>query len=78
VNDGDTFAFRTSADGAVSIRFHGRSVTVLRGTAAARFLTRVAATDAAGAQLEMAKATGNFRRGNERQAKARERGKSGR
>ncbi len=73
IDESEVFSFETSRDGAVSIRFHGRPVTVLRGKAAARFLTRVAATDAAGAQLEMA----NFRRGNERQAKARERGRSG-
>jgi hypothetical protein len=69
------FSYRANAEGVVSIRFQGRPVTTLRGKAAARFLTRIDATDAAGAQMEMAKATGNFRRGNERVAKGRERGR---
>ena len=75
-DSGEVFSFRENADGVVSIRFHGRPVTTLRGKAAARFLTRVAASDAAGAQLEMAKATGNFKRGNERVAKTSEDGRS--
>ena len=74
--DTEAFAFETRQDGTVSIRFHGRPVTTLRGKSATRFLTRVASTDAAGAQLEMAKATGNFKRGNERVAKASEGGRS--
>lgn len=73
----EVFSYRVNAAGVVSIRHHGRPVTTLRGKAAARFLTRVEAADAAGAQLEMARATGNFRRGNERVGKAREGGRSG-
>jgi hypothetical protein len=41
-------------------------VTLLRGKAAARFMTRVAGVEAAAAQQLMARATGNFKRGNER------------
>jgi hypothetical protein len=71
----DVFSYREDRDGIVSIRYHGRPVAALRGKAAARFLTRMDATDAAGAQLEMAKATGNFKHGNERVAKGREHGR---
>ncbi len=66
----DQFGWSAAKNGPVSIRWQGRVVTLLRGTDAARFQTRIAATDAAGAQLVMAKVTGNFRRGNEREGKA--------
>lgn len=42
-----------------------RMVATLAGTRAARFLERIDGMDEAGAQLLIAKATGNFRRGNE-------------
>jgi hypothetical protein len=50
----------------VVITHHGRRAAVLRGAAAARFLDDVEQGDA---QELMARATGNFRRGNERTAK---------
>ena len=52
--------------GAVVITHHGRRATVLRGTAAARFLAD--AEDGDDQEL-MARVTGNYRRGNERTAK---------
>jgi hypothetical protein len=64
--DEEPFAYREGKDGRVVISWHGRLVTTLRGAEARRFLARLAALDAAGAQLAMAKATGNFKRGNER------------
>lgn len=64
--DHEPFSYHATRDGVVSIRFHGRTVTTLRGTAAAKFLTRVESGDAAAAQLAMAKATGHFKHGNER------------
>jgi hypothetical protein len=65
--DGDLgFRFAARAGGDVAIRRGGRVVTTLRGADARRFLARVAATDAPGAQQVMARATGNHRRGNER------------
>ncbi len=67
--DGERFSYRETADGRVRIAWAGRVVTTLRGAAAVRFLERVAGADAAGAQLAMAKATGNFKRGNERARK---------
>ena len=64
----EQFAYRTSKDGKVFISWEGRVVTTLSGEAARRFLARVAA-EPAGAQLEMARVTGNFKRGNERLAR---------
>lgn len=60
------FAFSRIKDGRVRISRHGRPVTTLAGEEARRFLARVDhATDAA-AQQQMARATGNYRHGNER------------
>lgn len=61
------FAYVTRADGAVEITHHGRRATTLRGTAATRFLADVERDDP---QLAMARATGNYRHGNERAARA--------
>ncbi|NYE38948.1 hypothetical protein F4692_004103 [Nocardioides cavernae] len=55
--------------GEVVISHHGRRATVLRGTAAARFLDDVGDGDSSSDQELMARATGNYRRGNERTAK---------
>lgn len=62
------FSYLTRADGTIVIRYHGAPVTLLRRRAAERFTARVGVADAAGAQQLMARATGNFRRGNERRA----------
>lgn len=56
------FAYRAHASGEVAISRGGRTVTVLRGDAARRFLARVERTDEAGRQREMARATGNYKR----------------
>ena len=62
------FSYRTAKDGTVFVDFHGRTVTTLRGKVAERFLGRIGRMDDAGAQVEMARVTGNFKRGNERRA----------
>lgn len=62
------YSYATRADGTVVISYHGAPITLLRGKAAARFETRMADADAEGAQQLMARATGNFKRGNERRA----------
>jgi hypothetical protein len=55
--------------GEVVISHHGRRATVLRGSAANRFLAEVEDADEAVGQELMARVTGNYRRGNERTAK---------
>lgn len=62
----EPFSWLTRADGTIVISYHAAPVTLLRGRAAERFTTRVSGADAAAAQLLMARATGNFKRGNER------------
>ena len=60
------FAWSRTKDGRVRISHHGRLVTTLSGTQADRFMARAeGATDAAAQQL-MARATGNYKHGNER------------
>ena len=59
------FSYRVRKSGDVVIERGGGVVTVLRGGAAARFLSDLATGDAQGV---MARVTGNYRRGNERQA----------
>jgi hypothetical protein len=70
--DEQPFAYRASKDGKVFISANGRVVTTLSGKAAQRFMARVE-SDPASAQLEMARATGNFKRGNERLARSKSR-----
>jgi hypothetical protein len=63
----EPFSYVTRADGSIVIRYHEAPVTLLRGRAAERFATRISASDGPHAQQQlMARATGNFKRGNER------------
>ena len=68
---GQPFSYRTTKTGLVRIAYLGAQVTTLSGKSAERFLSTVTDTDAHAAQLAMAKATGNFKRGNEKHAKLR-------
>jgi hypothetical protein len=73
----ESFAYRARKDGSVSITWSGRAAKILRGEAAERFLEKVRAATPRDAQLEMARVTGNFKRGNERLARRSESGKQG-
>lgn len=64
--DNEPFFWTRRADGTVVIAHEGRPVTTLRAAAADRFASRVVGLDAGAAQHLMARATGNFKRGNER------------
>jgi len=59
------FSYRTTADGRVFISWRGRQATTLKGGKADAFLRRIDGLDEEGRQLEMARVTGNFKRGNE-------------
>ncbi len=63
--DDGVFSYRAHKDGAVRIAWRGRVVTTLAGKEAARFLLRIEGADGEQTHLLMAKATGNFKRGNE-------------
>jgi hypothetical protein len=60
------FAYRDE-QGTVTITHHGRPAGTLRGAAAVRFLAAVARGD--DQQQLMARVTGNYKHGNERQAR---------
>jgi len=62
------FAYRMGRDGAVTIHRHGRLVTTLRGSAAQSFLADVDGAPGEVQQQAMARATGNYKRGNEKMA----------
>ena len=59
------FSWARTNDGRVRILRGHRLVTTLAVAAAARFVNRVEDADPAAAQQLMARATGNYKRGNE-------------
>ena len=61
-----TFTYRETKAGEVHIDWQGRTVTTLRGTRAASFLARADGADEEARQKLLRRATGNFKRGNER------------
>ncbi len=63
------FSFRTYKNGNISVFYYEREVTILKGKNAEHFLSKIENADDSQAQMIMAKITGNFKRGNERQAK---------
>ena len=65
----EPFSYVARADGSIVIRYHAAPVTILRGKSADRFTARVSTAHAAAAQQLMARATGNFKRGNERKGR---------
>ncbi|MER2597987.1 MAG: hypothetical protein ABTQ73_00515 [Caldilineales bacterium] len=64
------FAYTARKDGAVEVWRHDRLVTVLRGAEARKFAAKVAGCTSEQAQQLMARLTGNYKRGNERAARA--------
>ncbi len=66
VLDDEIFSYRALKDGKVLIYWHEKHVTTLPGKAAEKFIAKIAGLDGKDAQLFMAKATGNFKHGNER------------
>jgi hypothetical protein len=67
------FAYTVRKNGDIVISHHGITATVLRGQAATRFLAQVERGEP---QHVMARATGNYRRGNERTAERHMRNRS--
>ena len=63
------FNYATRADGSIVISYRTAPVTILRGRSAERFATRIADADAAASQQLMARTTGAFKHGNERDGK---------
>ena len=68
MSGGGEFGWQATKDGRVRIRWHGRVVTTLSGARAARFLEQAEDAEGEVVQALLARATGNFKRGNERRA----------
>ena len=66
MNKPNGFSYQSTADGRVRIFHHDRLATTLAWAAASRFLEKARTTGAEELQLLMAKATGNYKRGNEK------------
>jgi len=66
VLDDEIFSYRALKDSKVFIYWHEKHVTTLAGKPAQKFLARIEGLEGKDAQLVMAKATGNFKHGNER------------
>ena len=62
------FSYFVRKNGEVELSRHGRLTTLLKGKAALAFAAKVSLASAAEAQQLMARATGNYKRGNERLA----------
>ena len=64
--DDEVFTYQASKEKKVFIYWRGKQVKVLKGKEAQVFIDKITDLDHNGAQLVMAKVTGNFKRGNER------------
>jgi hypothetical protein len=64
----DEFGWQATKDGRVRITWRGRVVTTLAGAAAAHFVHQTEGADEDTVQALLARATGNFKRGNERRS----------
>ena len=64
--DDRPFSYRVTKDRRVLVSYRGRQVTVVAGKAAARLISSLEIADEDTAQHLLARATGNFKRGNER------------
>ena len=67
--DSDVFSYRATKDQKVFISYYGKHVTTLSGSKALVFLEEIQGAEHKDAQLVLAKETGNFKRGNEKQSK---------
>lgn len=63
------FTFKRAKNGDVHIAHHGNRATTLRADKADWFLEDMAGTPFEAQQQEMARITGNYKRGNERKAR---------
>jgi hypothetical protein len=62
----DVFSYSLSKEGKVFISWKGKPIMVLKGNAAQKLVGKLIGANKEGIQLELAKITGNFKRGNER------------
>ena len=60
------FSYRTTKNGKIFIYWYDKQVKVLKGKKASKLISKLSREDSKGKQLLLAKATGNFKRGNEK------------
>jgi hypothetical protein len=65
----EPFSYKISKDNKIFIYWQGNQVTILSGKSSEKFLAKITAANLMEAQLIMAKATGNFKHGNEKNKK---------
>lgn len=65
----EVFTYTITKGLKVMIYYRGKQATILQGNQAQRFIEKMENASARESQLIMAKATGNFKRGNERSGK---------
>lgn len=65
------FDFQITKDQRVLIYWHGKQIKIVAGKAAQKLIAVIDGLDDDEIQLALAKATGNFKRGNERLSKSR-------
>ncbi len=63
------FSYHTTKSGQVRLSYRGKIVASLCGADAVKFIAKVECDSNSQAQRVMAKATGNFKRGNEKQSR---------
>lgn len=75
--DEQPFSYRITKNNTVFLDYQGKQVKILNGKEAERFLEKIksANDDEKEVQLILAKVTGNFKRGNERLASSKQKGK---
>jgi hypothetical protein len=65
--DENPFSYRVTKNNTVFLDFQGKQVKILKGKESEKFLEKIKfAKDEQAVQLILAKVTGNFKRGNER------------
>lgn len=64
--DEETFSYQLTKDGRVLLYWYEKLVKTLAGHEAEKFRKRIEGLEGKDAQLVLAKATGNFKHGNER------------
>ena len=62
----EVFSYTANKDGKVFIFWQGQQIMILKDSKAKSFLTKIANLEGPKAQLVMAKITGNFKHGNEK------------
>ena len=67
--DEEPFDYQITKDKRVLLYYEGKLIKTISGKIASKFISQIEATDWQETQLILAKVTGNFKRGNERDGK---------